>query len=139
MQDGDVQSQELMGWVNDETTGLRSPSFAGDFVWREPSKCLEAISEVAGSNEVREVSTQLAILVEVEAFDSRLLSDLVTRLATCCLGHFLIRRRTMPFCRQTRSEMYGRIQNLLLGASFHSYENNASLKSGIEEGLIDQS
>lgn len=67
-----------MDWINDEATWFRSPSFAGDVLWREPPNCLEAISEVAGSNEIREVWTQLAILLIVEAFDSRLLNGLVS-------------------------------------------------------------
>jgi hypothetical protein len=76
MQDSDVQSQELIDWINDEATGLRAHRLRVTS-YGEAAKFLEAISEVAGSNQFSEVSMQLAMIEVVEVCDGCLLNGLV--------------------------------------------------------------
>ena len=64
-----VQSRHLMGWIDDESIRLCSPSFADELVGREPFEGLQSAAEIIGVDEVLEMAAQLVVVVIVEAFD----------------------------------------------------------------------
>ena len=66
-----------MGWIESELIWFFCPGFADKFEWREALQCLEPSGKIVSVDEVREVASELFMIVIVIPFDSRFLDGAV--------------------------------------------------------------